>query len=169
MIMYKRYGMKHPEGKLVRKEWTIRLMNLPPEILSRKRQLLRWVAIALGLITPGDERAGIIDVLDALFHYSYSKDVEPTAEDILLYVNMRRKERGEKPVVLEAVRYHLRRLEGVGIVEKTKGRGGTYRFTRALQSSGSDPAAFVDHIFDQLAASRDVVKKAVVSLTSLYR
>jgi len=167
--MYKRYGLKHPEGKLVRKEWTLRLMDLPPEMLSRKRQLLRWVAIALGLITPGDERAGIVDVLDALFHYAYAKEVEPTAEDVLLYVNMRRKERGEKPVVLEAVRYHLRRLEGVGIIEKTKGRGGTYRFTRALQSSGSDPAAFVDHIFDQLTASRDVIKKAVLSLTSLYR
>jgi len=167
--MYKRYGMKHPEGRLVRSEWTIRLMDLPPEMLSRKRQLLRWVAISLGLITPGDERAGIIDVLDAMFHYVFSKDVEPTADDILFYVNMRRKERGEKPVVLEAVRYHLRRLEGMGIVERTKGRGGTYRFTRALDSSPSDPAAFVDSVFAQVSQSRAVIRRAVGALASLYK
>ncbi len=166
--MYKRYALKHPEGRLVRRDWTIRLLDLPPDMLSRKRQMLRWVAISLGLITPGEERSGILDVLDAMFHYTYSKDIEPTAEDILYYVNMRRRERGEKPVVLEAVRYHLRRLEGIGMVEKTKGRGATYRFTRGLQSSRADPAAFVDAMFDDIERARDVIRRAVQSLASMY-
>jgi hypothetical protein len=167
--MYKRYGNAHPEGKLVRAEWTVRKMDLPPEMLTRKRQLLRWVAIALGLITPGDERAGIVDVLDAIFYYVHGKEIEPTPDDSLLFVNKRRKERGERPVVLEAVRYHLRRLEGMGIVEKTKGRGGTYRFTRDLESSARDPAAFVAHIFSQIESTRSLIEKSVRALASLYK
>ncbi len=159
----------HPEAALIRREWTIRLLDLPPEVLNRRRQLLRWVAISLGLISPGDERDAVIDVLDALFHYIYGKDVEPNVQQIQLFVNRRRQERGERPVVTEAIRYHLRRLEAAGIVEKTKGRGGSYRFTKGFESSFGDPAAFVDHVFQEILAAKQLVEKAVRNLASLYR
>jgi hypothetical protein len=168
-IMYKRYKDVHPEGKLIRKEFLIRKMDLPPEMLNRRRQLLRWVAIALGLISPGDERSGILDVLDALFYYTYSKEIAPTPQEILVFVNKRRSERGEKPVVLEAVRYHLRRLEAYGIIEKTKSRGASYVFTRDVESSLSDPSSFVDHIFSEMAQTKNLIKRAVGALVSLYR
>lgn len=167
--MYKRSRNVHPEASLVRKEWIIRLLDLPPEILSRRRQLLRWIALSLGLISPGDERDAVIDVLDALFHYIHGKDVEPSVQQIQIYVNRRRQERGEKPVVLEAIRYHLRRLEAAGIVEKTKARGGNYRFTKGFESSYADPAAFVDSVFQEIFSSKQLIEKAVRNLASLYK
>jgi len=167
--MYKRSRNLHPEAALIRKEWTIRLMDLPPEILTRRRQLLRWIAIALGLISPGDERDAIIDVLDALFYYTHGKEVEPTVQQIQIFVNRRRQERGEKSVVTEAIRYHLRRLEAAGIIEKTKARGGSYRFSKGFESSLADPAAFVDAMFQQVLASKQLIEKAVRNLASLYR
>ena len=165
--MYKK--RVHPESELVRREWTVRLMDLPPEVLNRRKKLLRWVALSLGLISPGEERTGILDVLDALFYYAYTKGVEPTAQDILDFVNKRRIERGEKPVVLEAVRYHLRRLEAADIIEKTKGRGSTYRFTRGSMDSIGDPAAFVGRVFDDIFRSKELISEAVRHLASLYR
>ncbi len=165
--MYKK--SVHPESDLVRREWTIRLMDLPPEVLNRRKKLLRWVALSLGLISPGEERTGILDVLDALFYHVYTKGVEPTAQDVLDFVNKRRVERGEKPVVLEAVRYHLRRLEAADIIEKTKGRGGTYRFTRGSMASIGDPAAFVGRVFDDIQRSKELISEAVRHLASLYR
>ncbi|HIP74157.1 MAG TPA: hypothetical protein EYH14_00700 [Euryarchaeota archaeon] len=167
--MYKRLKSAHPEAALVRREWVVRLLDLPPELLNRRRQLLRWVALSLGLISPGDERDAVIDVLDALFHYVHGRGVEPSAQQVLVFVNRRRQERGEKPVVLEAVRYHLRRLEAAGLVEKTKARGGNYRFSRAFESSYEDPAAFVDAVFQEILQSKDRIEKAVRHLASLYK
>ncbi|MDN5358335.1 MAG: hypothetical protein PWP76_178 [Candidatus Diapherotrites archaeon] len=167
--MYKRSKNVHPEAALVRREWTIRLLELPPEILSRRRQLLRWVALSLGLISPGDERDAVIDVLDAIFYYIHGKDVEPSVEQIHVFVNRRRQERGEKPVVMEAIRYHLRRLEAAGIIEKTKVRGGNYRFAKGFESSYADPAAFVESVFEQILSSKQLIEKAVRNLASLYK
>ncbi len=169
VFMYKRSKNVHPEAALIRKEWTVRLLDLPPEILTRRRQLLRWVAISLGLISPGDERDAVIDVLDALFHYIHGKDVEPNVQQIQIFVNRRRQERGEKPVVTEAIRYHLRRLEAAGVVEKTRARGGSYRFSKGFESSYGDPAAFVDAVFQDILASKQLIEKAVRNLASLYR
>lgn len=167
--MYKRSDAVHPEASLLRKEWNIRLLDLPPEILNRRRQLLRWVALSFGLISPGDDRDAALDVLDAFFHYIHGRDVEPSAQQIQTFVNRRRQERGEKEVVLEAVRYHIRRLESIGIVERTKVRGGSYRFARSLESSYEDPAAFVDAIFQELLQSKSQIEKAVRNLASIYR
>ncbi|HID09614.1 TPA: hypothetical protein EYP13_05265 [Candidatus Micrarchaeota archaeon] len=167
--MYKRSRGVHPEASLVRREWVIRLLDLPPELLSRRRRLLRWIALSLGLISPGDERDAVIDVLDALFYYVHGRGVEPGVQQIQIYVNRRRQERGERPVVLEAVRYHLRRLEAAGIIEKTRARGGNYRFSRAFESSYEDPAAFVDCIFQEILSAKQRIEKAVRNLASLYR
>jgi len=168
-IMYKRSEGVHPEATLVRKEWVVRFLDLPPEILSRRRQLLRWVALSLGLISPGDERDAVIDVLDSLFHYIHGRGVEPSVQQIQIFVNRRRQERGEKQVVLEAIRYHLRRLESAGIIEKTRARGGNYRFSRAFESSYEDPAAFVESLFHELLISKQGIEKAVRNLASLYK
>ena len=39
------FCMEHPESSLIRKEWIVRQMDLPPEVKLTRRSLLRWFAL----------------------------------------------------------------------------------------------------------------------------
>jgi hypothetical protein len=43
--------MRHPESDFVRKTFTFRRMDLPPQVLLTKKSLLRWIALSMGLIS----------------------------------------------------------------------------------------------------------------------
>ncbi|HIH21332.1 MAG TPA: hypothetical protein HA222_01560, partial [Candidatus Diapherotrites archaeon] len=40
-----------PEAELVRRVFVVREMDLPPQVLLTKRSLLRWFALASGMIS----------------------------------------------------------------------------------------------------------------------
>lgn len=139
---------------------------LPPEIKNRRGQLLRWLANALGLLS-GRGADVVIDVLDGIFYYNVRKGYPPTLEDLVTYVNRKRRERGESVVAAEAVRYHVRKMEAVGILERTSRRGGKIVFRRWKYGSGA-PGDFVMALRAEVLDILKRVEEAVDALTSLY-
>ncbi len=98
--------MEHPEASLVRKTFVFRQMDLPPSIVMTKRSLLRWFALSFGLISGGESRATVLNVLDALFYFLLSKKLAPSTLDIQQFLA----EKYQQKVSEKLIRYHLNRL-----------------------------------------------------------
>ncbi|MFH1391551.1 MAG: hypothetical protein ABIH20_04535 [Candidatus Diapherotrites archaeon] len=110
-------GNGFPEAEYVRKSFTIRKMDFPPEVSMTKRSLLRWFALSFGLISEKESRSTILDILDGFFYFQVSKKYSPTTYELL----DRLKEQGKK-IDEKLLRYHLKRLIDVGLVERNKGK-----------------------------------------------
>ena len=106
-----------PEAELVRGAYTLRVMDLPPQVSLTKRSMLRWFALAFGLISAQESRSTILDVLDTLFHHQFTKKTEPTSADLQAYL----KSKG-KPVSDKLLLYHLKRLQDNGLLQRKKGK-----------------------------------------------
>ena len=139
------------------KEFHLREIPLPPEYRERKRALLRWMVETLSLQRRGEGLA--LDVLDAVFHYNIGKGYAPTFEEIRAYVEKRRLERGKGRVSDEAIRYYLRRMEAMRLLEREKARGGGYRlargpyggsFVEAMRAGIEDVLKLLEHAYDAL-------------------
>ena len=109
--------MEFPESELVRKSFILRKMDFPPEIAMTKRSLLRWFALSFGLISEKESRSTILDVLDGFFVFQVSKKTSPTTLELLGYLQENQKKIDEK-----LLRYHLKRLIDVGLIERRKGK-----------------------------------------------
>jgi len=110
-------GKEFPEAEHVRKTFTLRLMDFPPDVSLTKRSLLRWFALSFGLISEKESRSTILDVLDAVFYFQLSKKYSPTTFELLSRLKDEKKKIDEK-----LLRYHLKRLIDVGFLERRKGR-----------------------------------------------
>ena len=104
-----------PEAELVRKEFVIRQMDMPPSIELTKKSLLRWVALSLGLISKNESRDKGFLVLDALFYFLFTKKIEPTTLDI----GGRIKEKNKIDMSEKLIRYHLNRIIALGIIARS--------------------------------------------------
>ena len=130
-------GHEHPEAEYVRRTFIIRQMDLPPEVSLTKRSLLRWFALAFGLISERESRSTILDVLDALFYFQLSKKSAPGTAELLAHLKDSQKKIDEK-----LLRYHLKRLIDVGLIER---RNGKLSFSVAPQSDKADLAKGFEH------------------------
>lgn len=101
-----------PESELIRRSFTLRQMDLPSDVLLTKRSLVRWFALSSGLISPKESRFAILDVLDGLFYFQVSKKKFPKISELHSYLVSQKRKIGEK-----ALRYHLKRLFDLGILE----------------------------------------------------
>ncbi|MBI4210832.1 MAG: hypothetical protein HY544_04985 [Candidatus Diapherotrites archaeon] len=110
-------GSEFPESGLVRKTFTIRQMDFPPEVSLTKRSLVRWFALSFGLISEKESRSTILDVLDALFSLQLSKKASPTTSELLSHLRESQKKIDEK-----LLRYHVKRLIDVGLLERRRGK-----------------------------------------------
>jgi hypothetical protein len=104
-----------PEAELLRREFLIRQLDLPPSVGLTKKSLLRWVALSLGLISKNESRDKGFLVLDALFHFLFSKKIEPTTLDIQTRV----KEKNKLDMSEKLIRYHLNRVIELGIIKRS--------------------------------------------------
>ncbi|MBI5553161.1 MAG: helix-turn-helix transcriptional regulator [Candidatus Diapherotrites archaeon] len=104
-----------PESELVEASFTVRKMGLPPQVKMAKRSMIRWLALAFGLISPKESRDSILDVLDALFFLQYSKEMEPTTNEIWQYLKDK-----NSPISDKLLRYHLKRLKEAGLVSSRR-------------------------------------------------
>lgn len=92
-----------PTTDLPISEITLRKFERPENV--DKKTLIKRFCISLGLINPGDNRAGVVEVFEAIFN---SK--EPLgAEDVFDAL--------EKRLALSGIRRHLRRLEKIRLLE----------------------------------------------------
>ncbi len=151
-----------PEAELVRRTYTLRAMDLPPQVSLTKRSLLRWFALAFGLISAQESRSTILDVLDALFHHQFTKKTEPTSADLQAYL----KSKG-KPVSDKLLLYHLKRLQDNGLLQRKKGR---YSFCSDSHSEKSDlPAGFKASVAESVQKSLDDIQLVLGKLAEGYK
>ena len=154
--------MEHPESELVRKSFTFRKMDLPPQVLLTKKSLLRWTALSLGLISKNESRSTVIDILDVFFFLVFSKKESPSSKQIREFL-----EKNRGIVVSEKlVRYHLNRLCAIGFVSHSKG---SYSLNPAPDAERDDLKAAFSHWYrKELEESIATLEKALSRLRSAY-
>ncbi|RLG70948.1 MAG: hypothetical protein DRO04_00840 [Candidatus Iainarchaeum archaeon] len=110
--------MQLPESAFVRKDFMLRQLDFPPEVRLTKKSLLRWFALALGLISLQESRTSCLDVLDALFTLTLNKKMAPTTLDIQNFI----KEKYNKEISEKLIRYHLSKLISLELLQRKKNR-----------------------------------------------
>jgi len=151
-----------PEAELVRNTYTIRAMDLPPNVKLTKRSMLRWFALSSGLITEKESRSTILDVLDALLYFHMKKSYQPITNDIRQHMKEQGIEISEK-----LLRYHLRRLIDMGLIRRKKLK---YFFNAAPNSDPSDlKAGYSHHITRKVNSALAENEKTLEKLSSFYR
>jgi len=148
------------EQGLIEGEMTLRQLRLPPEARLTRKSLLRWTALSLGLITPGESRDTIISILDALFHYQL-RGRRPTTRDLKSYIDEHYSETTEK-----TIRYQLGKLRKTGFIEKSEN---SYSFVRAPDAPDSDLKAGIFLAMDKhYGTTKGRLEEAITSLISQY-
>ena len=142
--------------------FVLRDLPLPRDYEHRRAALLRFIAESLGLARKGADV--VLDVLDALFYFNVKRGYAPTLDEVVAHVNKRRRERGERAVAAEAVRYHIRRMEEMGILERSARRNGRISF----RSVHGEPSEFVHLLRSDVSSILGKVEKAVDALVRIY-
>ncbi len=132
--------MELNESSLIENELTLRNLKLPKEVLETRRSTARWLALSLGIINPGESRLSAVAVLDALVHYRFVKNADPTIEELKSYITANWEDINEK-----TLRYHLLRMKNIGILENEKGRF----YLRQDQRNSSDPDKWISFILEE--------------------
>ncbi|RME79172.1 MAG: hypothetical protein D6769_03195 [Methanobacteriota archaeon] len=97
--------------KLIRGEITLRELSLPSEIKLSKKNLIKWLALSLGLINPGESRNGVLAVLQVMAE-NVNVGTPLSVDEIVRRVN-KVQEMSEKNVY-----YHLKKLKELDIISK---------------------------------------------------
>src|SRR5271157_2542012 len=105
------------ESGLIEKEVTLRNLRLTKEVLETRRSIVRWLALSLGVLNPGESRLGAVSVLDALVHYRFVEKTAPDVGQLMVYIGKNWEEINEK-----TLRYHLLRMKRMGLVENSQGK-----------------------------------------------
>jgi len=103
-----------PESELIRKEITLRQVDLPASVTLTKKSLLRWSCLSLGLISPKESRDKGFLVFDALFTFLFTKKQFPSTIDIMNFI----KEKNSVEMSEKLIRYHLNRIIDLGIIKR---------------------------------------------------
>ncbi|MCL4375283.1 hypothetical protein M1394_00585 [Candidatus Marsarchaeota archaeon] len=105
------------EANLIAKEVKIRNLRLPKEVLETRRSSVRWLALSLGILNPGESRHGAVPVLDALVYFYFIRKKDPEIVEILEYIG-----KNWGGIKEKTLRYHLLRMKKMGIVQNSGGR-----------------------------------------------
>ena len=155
-------GSEFPEAEFIRRAFTLRQMDLPPHVFETKRSLLRWFALSFGLISERESRSKILDVLDALFFLQLSKKSNPTTNDLIVHLASSKKNVDEK-----ILRYHLKRLTDLGLLERRKG---CFCFAVDPVADRSDLVAGFRHsIGKPVQASLASIESALLKIGEKYK
>ena len=103
-----------PEAELIRKEITLRQIDLPASVTLTKKSLLRWCCLSLGLISPKETRDKGFLVFDALFTMLFTKKQSPTTIEIMDFI----KEKNNVEMSEKLIRYHLNRIIDLGFISR---------------------------------------------------
>jgi len=154
--------VRHPESELVRKSFTFRKMDLPPQVLLTKKSLLRWTALSLGLISENESRSTLIEILDVFFFLVFSKKEKPSSKQIKAFLEKNR----SVHVSEKLVRYHLNRLCELGFISHEKG---AYSLNPAPDAERDDLSAAFSYWYKrELEDSVSGLGKALSKLQSAY-
>ncbi len=141
--------MELNESELIEKEITLRNMRLTGEVLETRRSSIRWLALSLGVINPGESRLSSLAVLDALVHFQFIKNSDPDVRSMIDYINTNWEVINEK-----TLRYHLLRMKKMGLVENEQGK---FYFRKPGMGDRFDAANWSASLFE--SDYRDISKK----------
>ena len=156
--------MQIPEAALIEREFLIRDMQLTKDVRMTRKSLIRWLALAMGLISPNESRKTILDLLEALFYYQFSENKDPDVHEIASYM---RRSQGEKSVSSKTILYHLLQLKNAGLVRRDKSR---YSFSVSPYSERGDVASAIEYNYksrSDLAFSK--IQEALRTLRKMYK
>ena len=68
--------------------------------------MVRWLALSLGIINPGETRLSAIYVLDAMLYFQFQKKQDPNVEELSEYIS-----KSWQPINEKTLRYHLLQLK----------------------------------------------------------
>jgi len=109
--------MEVNESKLIEHELTIRNLRITKEVTETRRSLVRWLALSLGVISPGESRLSAVSVLDSMLYFQFTEKKDPTVEELMGYINNAWGAINEK-----TLRYHLLQLKNANVVNNSKGK-----------------------------------------------
>ncbi|MDE1860245.1 MAG: hypothetical protein KGH72_00840 [Candidatus Micrarchaeota archaeon] len=132
--------MELNEASLIENEFTVRNLKLQKDVLETRRSAIRWLALSLGILNPGESRLSSLAVLDALIHFQFVKNSDPNVKELTEYINANWEQINEK-----TLRYHLLRMKKMGFIENTQGK---FYFRRNDMSGLADIDAWALYIFE---------------------
>ena len=154
--------MQIPEAELIRGELLLRDLGLPNNVKMTKKSLIRWVALAAGLISPNESRRTMLELLEAMFYFNFSRGTDPDIHEITERINSTGGKTNEK-----ALRYHLLQLRRAGFLERVKGG---YRFTVAPTAEKGDVMSSFEHVCRTRAElSLTKIKEALKLLKGMHK
>ncbi len=145
------------EAKFIENEVTLRNLELSNEITETRRSLVRWLALSLGIISPGESRQSAVSVLDSLLYFHFGMQKEPTIEELKEYIGKNWEDINEK-----TLRYHLLQLKKAGLIENSKGR---YYIAKHETSNAYDENEWVNSYINAL--TEPIKKKVAMALKEL--
>ncbi|OJI08302.1 hypothetical protein Micr_00159 [Candidatus Micrarchaeum sp.] len=105
------------EAKLIQAEVKLRNLLVTKEVTETRRSMVRWLALSLGIINPGETRLSAIYVLDAMLYFQFQKKQDPNVEELSEYIS-----KSWQPINEKTLRYHLLQLKTSNIIVHSKGR-----------------------------------------------
>ncbi|ASI14224.1 hypothetical protein Mia14_0952 [Candidatus Mancarchaeum acidiphilum] len=105
------------ESKLIESEIILRNLRLTSEVLETRRSMVRWLAISLGIINPGESRLNAIYVFDAILYFQFNEKSDPSVNDLSEYISKNWSAINEK-----TLRYHLLQFSNLGLISHSKGK-----------------------------------------------
>lgn len=105
------------ESKFIEGEVTFRNLRFSGEAGETRRSMVRWLALSLGVINPGESRQTAVSVLDAMLYFQFTERKDPTVEELSGYIG-----KNWSPINEKTLRYHLGRMKKMGLVDNSQGR-----------------------------------------------
>ncbi len=128
------------EAKLIEREITIRNLTFTKETAETRRSLIRWLAVSLGVINPGETRQSAIQVFDSVMYFQFHERKDPEVPEMMEYIVSAWGE----PINEKTLRYHLLQLSKANIIKHSKGK---YFLPQPDGSEKYDGEAWVNHYF----------------------
>lgn len=149
--------MKVNEAKLIEREFTLRNLQMTKEVMETRRSIVRWLALALGVISPGETRLSAVSVLDAVLYFQFTERKDPTVPELIEYIAKSWGAINEK-----TLRYHLLQLKKSTIIDNDKG---TYFLMKPEIGEKYDADSWLRNYLDmQIGPIRDKISIAMKAL-----
>ncbi|MCL4373522.1 MAG: hypothetical protein M1360_01755 [Candidatus Marsarchaeota archaeon] len=132
--------MEINESKLIINELTLRDLHITNDVTETRRSILRWLSLALGIISPGESRLSAVSVLDAILYYQFKEHKDPNVAELSQYISS-----AWNPINEKTLRYHLLQMKHAGIVENAKGK---YSLRKPDTGEPSDVGQWVSSYID---------------------
>ncbi len=133
--------MQINESNLIEREICIRNLSLTGEVMETRRASVRWLALALGIINPGESRLGALAVFDSVLYFHFNNKSRSNVKQLSDYIAEKWGGINEK-----TLRYHLLQLKKMGIISHSKGE---YSMTEPISGDRYDERAWVESYFER--------------------